>query len=319
MPGEFSNPSYIDPGLAADVSGFLATAAADATAKVAAEAASRGAADAGLAATIAAGVNWSAVSGKPSTFAPAAHTHAQADVTSLTAALAAKADDVHTHAQADVVDLIGDLAAKADDVHTHAQSDVTDLDTTLADLVASIAGAGGTPLLRTVAQGPPVNAVSSEFLTNQTIRIATTSAFSLPGGTTNWSNEDYVFTGYNSGTGAGRWQLSANKSIYWDAGYWYISSLGFFGLVLLRAAGAFDANPASLTYAQAPGSEASGGGITLTAIPGTFAGDTGTASAYLFQPCIVGDAGGPYQVFVSTCLSPTRWFPVPNANDVLAL
>jgi len=36
-------------------------------------------------------VSWAQVTGKPTTFTPAAHTHAQADVTGLPAALAAKA------------------------------------------------------------------------------------------------------------------------------------------------------------------------------------------------------------------------------------
>jgi len=46
-------------------------------------------------------------------FAAAAHTHAEADITGLTADLAGKASTVHTHAEADVTGLTADLAAKA--------------------------------------------------------------------------------------------------------------------------------------------------------------------------------------------------------------
>ena len=46
---------------------------------------------------------------------PAAHTHAQSDVTGLSTALAGKADASHTHAQGDVTGLSTALAAKADD------------------------------------------------------------------------------------------------------------------------------------------------------------------------------------------------------------
>jgi hypothetical protein len=53
---------------------------------------------------------------------PAAHTHAQGDVTDLTADLADKSDVGHTHVKADVTDF----------AHTHAQADVTNLTTDLA-------------------------------------------------------------------------------------------------------------------------------------------------------------------------------------------
>lgn len=45
-----------------------------------------------------AATDWDSVSGKPSTFAPSAHTHAVADVTGLQAALDGKAATSHTHA-----------------------------------------------------------------------------------------------------------------------------------------------------------------------------------------------------------------------------
>lgn len=46
---------------------------------------------------------------------PAAHTHAQSDVTGLSSALAGKADASHTHAQGDVTGLSTALAGKAED------------------------------------------------------------------------------------------------------------------------------------------------------------------------------------------------------------
>jgi hypothetical protein len=50
-------------------------------------------------------VAWGDVTGKPSTFTPSAHTHAEGDVTGLTAALAGKAASTHSHAVADVTGL----------------------------------------------------------------------------------------------------------------------------------------------------------------------------------------------------------------------
>jgi hypothetical protein len=60
------------------------------------------------------------------TIALGAHTHAQADVTSLTTDLAGKAPLSHTHAEADVTGLVTDLAGKAASVHTHTSSQITD-------------------------------------------------------------------------------------------------------------------------------------------------------------------------------------------------
>jgi hypothetical protein len=56
---------------------------------------------------------WGDVSGKPTTFTPAAHTHVTADVTGLDTALAGKANQVHTHVIGDVTNLQAALDAKA--------------------------------------------------------------------------------------------------------------------------------------------------------------------------------------------------------------
>lgn len=48
--------------------------------------------------------DWNTTVNKPSTFPPDSHTHAEADVTGLTAALAAKANTSHTHLLADITD-----------------------------------------------------------------------------------------------------------------------------------------------------------------------------------------------------------------------
>lgn len=45
---------------------------------------------------------WASITGKPSTFAPEAHTHPQSDITNLVADLAGKAATSHTHAASDV-------------------------------------------------------------------------------------------------------------------------------------------------------------------------------------------------------------------------
>jgi hypothetical protein len=47
---------------------------------------------------------WAGITGKPSTFAPSAHTHAQSEITGLVTALAGKSDTGHTHTAADVTD-----------------------------------------------------------------------------------------------------------------------------------------------------------------------------------------------------------------------
>ncbi|HWQ56329.1 MAG TPA: carbohydrate binding domain-containing protein [Bryobacteraceae bacterium] len=59
------------------------------------------------------------------TIALGAHTHAQADVTSLTTDLAGKAPLSHTHAEADVTGLVSDLAGKAASVHSHTSSQIS--------------------------------------------------------------------------------------------------------------------------------------------------------------------------------------------------
>lgn len=82
------------------------------------------------------------------------HTHAQADVTGLVAALALLAPLVHTHAEADVTGLVADLAAKSPLVHAHAQADVTGLVAALALLAPLVSAAlTGTPTAPTAAPG----------------------------------------------------------------------------------------------------------------------------------------------------------------------
>lgn len=76
-------------------------------------------------------VPWTGVSGKPTTFTPAPHVHAIADVTGLQTALDGKAPTVHTHTIAQVTNLQTTLDGKAPTVHTHAIADVTGLQTAL--------------------------------------------------------------------------------------------------------------------------------------------------------------------------------------------
>lgn len=82
-------------------------------------------------------LTWDAITGKPSTFAPSAHTHAQADVEGLSAALAGKSDTGHGHAVADVSGLQAALDSKSDTGHGHAVSDVSGLQTALDGKAAS--------------------------------------------------------------------------------------------------------------------------------------------------------------------------------------
>lgn len=57
---------------------------------------------------------WDEVTGKPTAFPPAAHTHPTSEVTGLDTALDGKAATVHTHTQDDVTGLTAALAAKQD-------------------------------------------------------------------------------------------------------------------------------------------------------------------------------------------------------------
>ena len=122
-----------------------------------------------------ANATWANLSGKPATFPPEAHVHAQSEVTGLPAALSAKESviasgtvtqwwrgdktwqslpvtdwtavankpttftpSVHGHTQNEIQNLIADLSGKAPTVHTHAQVDVVGLTTALAGKEASI-------------------------------------------------------------------------------------------------------------------------------------------------------------------------------------
>ena len=76
-------------------------------------------------------LTWDAISGKPSTFAPSSHTHAQADVDGLSAALAGKSDTGHGHAVADVSGLQAALDSKSDTGHGHEVADVSGLQAAL--------------------------------------------------------------------------------------------------------------------------------------------------------------------------------------------
>ena len=64
---------------------------------------------------------WESITGKPSTFTPSAHTHAQGDITGLASALAGKADTGHTHDDRYYTESEVDskLSGKSDTSHTH--------------------------------------------------------------------------------------------------------------------------------------------------------------------------------------------------------
>lgn len=81
-------------------------------------------------------VTWTAVTGKPATFAPSAHTHAQAEITGLVASLASmnsaiagKAATSHTHTKSQISGLEADLSylatQKADLVHGHSAGQIS--------------------------------------------------------------------------------------------------------------------------------------------------------------------------------------------------
>lgn len=81
-------------------------------------------------------VTWASITGRPATFAPSAHTHAQADITGLVAALASintalagRALTSHTHTKAQISGLDADLSylatQKADLVHGHSAGQIS--------------------------------------------------------------------------------------------------------------------------------------------------------------------------------------------------
>ena len=76
------------------------------------------------------GSDWANITGKPTTFAPATHTHPQSDVTGLTACL--------TGSAAQIAGIQANLPLLASKTHTHATADVTGLDTRLATINACI-------------------------------------------------------------------------------------------------------------------------------------------------------------------------------------
>lgn len=236
------------------------------------------------------GLDWNAVGGKPTQFLPSSHTHAVGDITGLNWGA-----------------VTGKPSTFPPDVHGHAVGDISGLSQAF-DATLPL------PLVRTTAQGYPLSASASETLGNFTIRLSTTTNFEGNGWSSQWTNEDFVFAGYNPATGARRWVKSASKYIYWESGYWYIYFVGIFGLIVLRAVGAYNANPAVLSYQHAPTSEASGGSIAITSLSGTAAGNPGTPAEALGQMCIVGDINQPRQVYVATQLAPQVWKSVDPVN-----
>lgn len=72
-------------------------------------------------------VSWDTLQGKPTTFAPSAHSHAISAVTGLQTQLDSKASSSHTHSIANISNLQTELNGKASASHTHAISGVTSL------------------------------------------------------------------------------------------------------------------------------------------------------------------------------------------------
>lgn len=96
------------------------------------------------------GAAWAELTGKPTTFAPSAHTHTIAEVISLQSSLDGKAASAHAHTIASVTGLQTAIDGKAAIVHQHAVADVTGLQTaldakqaTISTYVASVAGRTG--------------------------------------------------------------------------------------------------------------------------------------------------------------------------------
>jgi hypothetical protein len=73
--------------------------------------------------------DWSAITNKPSTFPPSAHSHLISEVSNLQTTLDGKSNTGHTHAISDVSNLQTILNGKSDTTHTHAYSSLTSIPT----------------------------------------------------------------------------------------------------------------------------------------------------------------------------------------------
>lgn len=144
---------------------------------------------------------------------PTAHSHAQGDVTGLTAALAAKADASHTHLWAHITDkpatfapTIGSTAttavagndarltnARTPTAHTHLWADLTDKPTTFAPSAHTHAPSEitGTAVITTDPRLSDARTPTSHSIT----------AHSFPGGTTTFLRADGTFATPAGGAG----------------------------------------------------------------------------------------------------------------------
>jgi len=86
-------------------------------------------------------VSWGDITGKPSTFPPASHTHEIEDVNGLQSALDGKANASHTHNISQISGLQSALDAKltATQAEAQADSEAADLETLVADFNALLA------------------------------------------------------------------------------------------------------------------------------------------------------------------------------------
>lgn len=82
------------------------------------------------------------LSDKPTTMTPAAHTHAQGEITGLASALSGKANTSHTHAQSEITGLSDALSGKANTTHTHdyAASSHTHSQTEVTGFATALSG-----------------------------------------------------------------------------------------------------------------------------------------------------------------------------------
>jgi hypothetical protein len=129
-------------------------------------------------------------------------------------------------------------------------------------------GSGAAPAL-TGADDP--NREPAGTMANNTIRFRSLTNISIPGGSQSFDNSMKY-------QGDGEWVEPGypNNKLYFETGYWYITQKALLDQsnVIFRASGTINSDPSSLTYAHAPGSTGSGGSWAVSAISGTFAGNT---------------------------------------------
>jgi hypothetical protein len=146
------------------------------------------------------------LSGAPTTFPPASHSHPQSDVTNLVSALAGKAASSHTHAPSDIT---GTAVITTDPRLSDARTPTTLISASPSLGVGYGAGAGGTvSQLTSKATGVTLSKVTGKITThNAALAANTTVSFTLTN--TAIGPDDVLVLNHISGGTGGSYALNA--------------------------------------------------------------------------------------------------------------